>query len=438
MTVHSSKTAERLTARLDSGKALLFSSFALWLVGVAIRLALWICVKGGQHLSSEGVGIATSLLRTGRYADAYGAGVGLTAHCAPLHPLFLAGLFGLFGMNAGGQLAMDASASAASALAFSLLPILAVRTGLPVICGILAGAAGELLLFDFWFQATGNYDGPFTAAALVGLTILVCRICGKSRFTKREAAVLGFASGMIVLLNPVILPIIVGWLIGFCVANKRQLARILGFCATTGACLLITLAPWAIRNYEALGSLIWTRSNFWLEMQVSNNGVLTADLERNQRMPEFALFHPYAGAAQRAEVKRLGEVAYMRAKRKQALAWITTHKLRFLQLTAERFRLFWIPTMRRPFQMLGEASLTILGLSGLVLLFRSRKPYAWIFGPAIVLYPLVYYLIQVTPRYRLPLEPFLFLLGAYCIFEIADGIGARRQASEASAVSLGL
>jgi hypothetical protein len=201
-------------------------------------------------------------------------------------------------------------------------------------------------------------------------------------------------------------------------------------------CLVATLAPWAIRNYEALSSLIWTRSNFWLEMHVSNNGVLTADEERNQLMPEYALFHPFAGAAERAEVVRLGEVAYMRVKRKQAIAWIATHKRKFMELTAERFRLFWIPRMKRSMQTLAEAMLTTLGLAGLALLFRSRARSAWMFGIFVAVYPPVYYLIQVTPRYRLPLEPFLFLLSGYCVFRAVIAINSRWQrVPEANTVS---
>ncbi|MGH9583461.1 MAG: hypothetical protein ACRD4O_11045, partial [Bryobacteraceae bacterium] len=191
------------------------------------------------------------------------------------------------------------------------------------------------------------------------------------------------------------------------------------------------VAPWAIRNYEVLGSPIWTRSNFWLEIHDSNNDWMTADEQTDYSIPQFALVHPYAGASERAEVKRLGEVAYMRAKRKQALTWIATHKRRFLELTAERFRLFWIPRMKRPIQTALEAALTILGLSGLVLLFRSRAAFAWIFSALVVLFPGVYYFIMVTPRFRVPLEPFLFLLAGYfCCSLLRSFDGHRRNKRE--------
>ncbi|MGA9626772.1 MAG: hypothetical protein WBQ65_20020 [Bryobacteraceae bacterium] len=131
---------------------------------------------------------------------------------------------------------------------------------------------------------------------------------------------------------------------------RLQWRHVPAFLAVAAVVVLSMLAPWAIRNYRVLGSLIWTRSNFGLESQVSNNNTMTADLERNVRLPGFASLHPLAGPDERAKVRIAGEVAYQRSKQRQALAWIASHKRRFLLLTAGRFRLFWLPNMRRPWQ----------------------------------------------------------------------------------------
>jgi hypothetical protein len=174
-----------------------------------------------------------------------------------------------------------------------------------------------------------------------------------------------------------------------------------------------------------------------MEIHLSNNSLLTANEEVNFDMPAFARMHPTLNPVERAKVKRLGEINYMRLKKQQAVSWITTHKRRFLELTAERFRLFWIPEMKRPFQSIGEAALTILGLTGFVLLFRSRHRSAWIFAALLILYPAAYYLVMVSPRFRLPIESFLFLLSVYCVFRMAvalnpEGGSSRRQALPSS------
>jgi len=204
--------------------------------------------------------------------------------------------------------------------------------------------------------------------------------------------------------------------------------------------IVLVMTPWAIRNQRVLGALIWTRSDFGLELQVSNNDLLTADLEHNLHLPGHAMFHPFTGAAQFARVQRLGEVAYGRAKEQQAFAWIASHPRQFLLLTVERFRLFWLPDMRRSWQSVLEAGLTLLGLCGLGSLLRNRYEFAWGAVAVLAAYPAVYYLIQVSPRYRSPVEPILFLLAGHFCASVASRfpalsslIGDRRHGTAVAA-----
>ncbi len=408
-------------------KPIIVLATVLFVVGLAVRLLLLAVLHTEPEAPPEPVKIAISLATTGKYADAYGAGVGPTAHCAPLHPLLLSGLFRIFGTDGTGRFAVRVAASVAAALGFALLPFLAVASGLEVVSGVLAGAAGALLPVNFWPQTSGVFDAPFTATVLVGLCILVCRIWARGRLTMREGAILGGATGLASLLNPAILPVVAAWLIALAVENRQRARQVLLLGAVCAACFIVTVMPWAIRNLKVLGSPIWTRSNFWLEMHVSNNDWLTADEERNSRMPEFAFVHPYLGAIEKAKVKKLGEIAYMRSKRDEAIAWISSHKGKFLALSAERFRLFWLPRMRRFPQTLVEDSLTILGLGGLALLFRQRVSSAWLFAGIVIAYPAIYYIIQVSPRYRFPIEPFLFLLAAHLTWTVTANLRVQFQ-----------
>jgi hypothetical protein len=385
----------------------------VFVVGLLVRLALVLLNRQTTRLEApEPVQIALSLMTTGRYADAYGAGAGLTAHCAPLHPVLLSILFRVFGTGARGALAMRVFGSAAATVGFALLPALAVASGLGLSSGVLAGMAGALLPVNFWAQTSGSFDAPFTSVMLVALCLLLCRVWAAARFAKSEGVAFGVGAGFGCLLNPALIPVLAVWSIASAVRYRLQLRRVLAFLAVAAVCVLSMLAPWATRNYRALGSFIWTRSNFGLELQVSNNDTMTADLERNVRLPEFALLHPFAGADELAKVRIVGEVAYQRSKERQAFAWISSHKRRFLLLTAERFRLFWLPNMQRPWQSVFEAALTLLGLSGLALLFWKRYAFAWVVSAALVAYPAMYYVVQVSGRYRFPLEPILFLLTA--------------------------
>ena len=385
----------------------------VFVVGLLVRLALVLPNRPTTLFERhEPLQIALSLLTTGRYADAYGAGTGPTAHCAPLHPVLLSILLRIFGTGARGALAMNVFASTAAAVGFALLPAVAVAGGLGLSSGVLAGMAGALLPVNYWAQTSGSFDAPFTCVALLALCVLLCRVWAAAQFTKSEGVAFGVVAGAGCLLNPALIPVLAAWSIASVVRYRLQWRRVLAFLAVAAVLVLSILAPWAIRNYRVLGSLIWTRSNFGLELQVSNNDTMTADLERNVRLPGFALLHPFPGSEERAKVRMAGEVAYQRSKQRQAFAWIASHKRRFLLLTAERFRLFWLPDMRWPWQSVFEAALTLLGLCGLAFLFWKRHAFAWVATAVLVAYPAVYYVIQVSPRYRFPLEPILLLLAA--------------------------
>ena len=391
---------------------------AVFLVGFVVRLVLVLKTYPHELSVSEPVNIALSLVRTGKYADAYGAGVGPTAHSAPLHPLFLSVLFRIFGTGAIGSLAMEISAIIAISLSFALLPSLAVASELGLNSGVLAGFAGALLPVNFWSQTSGTFDQPFTSALLVALCILLCRVWGAASFTKAEGAVFGVVAGIGCLLNPCLIQVLVAWAIVTAFRFRQQLRQVLWFCAVSGLCVVLILAPWAIRNYVALGSLIWTRSNFGMELQHSNNDMFTADLEYNVRMAEWLRVNPFTSESEQAKVRMSGEVAYQRAEQQEAFAWIRTHKRRFLVLTAERVRLFWLPRMQRPWQTLFETCLTITALCGLIVALWKRNTYAWILSAVLISYPSVYYLIEMSPRFRLPIESILFLFSAYAVWSL--------------------
>jgi hypothetical protein len=424
-----------IMARLphEYGRRVLICCVAVFLLGLLVRLAF---LKLRPIGADEPVGIAISLATTGRYADAYGPGTGPTAHAAPLHPLLLSVLFKVLGTGTHGMLALGILASIESSLAFALLPALAAASRLRLACGALAGVGGAVLPVNFWNQTNGSFEAPLTAVMLVFLCLLLCRIWAAESFTTLEGMAFGLAVGVGCLTSPVLIPVVAAWSVTTAVRFRLRLRRVLTFLAVSALCCLALLSPWAIRNYRTLGALIWTRSNLGLELQISNNDLMTASLERNLRMPEYKLFHPYSGAAERAKVKALGEVAYQDAKRREALAWIGSHKQRFVALTAERFRLFWFPPMQRPWQTVFEAALTIVALSGLALMSRERCASAWIFAGAMAMYPAVYYVIQASPRYRLPLESVLFLLGAKTVIFLVTTV--HRKNAESAPRNAGL
>jgi hypothetical protein len=363
-------------------------------------------------VAPEPVQVALSLASSGRFADAFGPGSGPTAHCSPLLPLVLSLFFRLLGTGSAAIIAMTALGCAASAAAFALLPSLAEAAGLELTTGVWAGVAGAILPFNFWAQTSGTFEAPFASLALTALCLLFSGVWRRNLFSVKEAVMCGFVSGTAFLTTPVLIPVVVACSVAAGIRLRSKMRHVAVFVCVAAACALVTLAPWATRNYLALGEAVWTRDNFPLELQVSNNDSATADLERNVRLPGFALVHPFTGVNERARVIMLGEIAYEKSKKQQAWEWIDSHPKRFALLTVERVKLFWFPHMSRTLQSFAEGTLSVLGLCGLAGLIWRHQQLAGIGTATFLSYPAVYYLIQVSPRYRFPLEPLLFLFSA--------------------------
>ncbi|HTP86800.1 MAG TPA: hypothetical protein VMJ34_07630 [Bryobacteraceae bacterium] len=394
-------------------------------LGFIVRLCLLLYAPP-ENQGQEPVRIAVSLVNSGRYADAYGENVGPTAHCAPLLPLIVSVPIRIFGAGAESTMPICLLESAVASLAFALLPVLAMAIGIGLRSGVVAGIVGALLPVNYWVQSGSPFDAPYTAVALVVLCILLCGVWRRSAFGLKEGAVFGTVAGIGCLMSPALIPVLAGWAALSLFVFRAKARSVLRFLAAALLCAVVVLLPWAIRNRIALGSTIWTRSNFGLELRVSNNDVVTADLERNVRMKDFASLHPLLSEQLRDRIRHVGEVEFMHEMKRDALAWIASHKHQFLLLTAERFRLYWLPRMRRTSQSLFEAALTAAGLGGLVLLWRRQRQSAWLLGTVLVTYPLVYYIIQASPRYRFPVECLLFVLAAASLEAIARHFTAQK------------
>jgi hypothetical protein len=385
-------------------------------MGLAVRTSLILVSPRSANYGGEPYNIALSLAHHGTYADAFGSGVGPTAHISPLLPIILAIIIRVAGAGTAGHLVNSTLAAIVAASAFALLPVLAIKCRLGMLPGVTAGLVGAAAPINYWAQTAGFWDAPYTMLGLIGLCVLLSDYWIRQFFPLRVGVSLGVLSGVLCLMNATILPVLVGWCIFGMVLfgkNRRAFSRVL---ATVAVIILISLSPWAFRNYRTLGKGIWTRSNFGLELQLSNRDSVTANLERNVRSPDFP--HPLTQPKEREKIRQMGEVAYQQAKEKEALLWIRNHPARFTQLMVLRIFFFWFPPMLRWWQSTAEALMTLLAIAGLLRLFKKNHPSAWLFLAVLAFYPAVYLFIQVSPRYRLPIEPILLLLGCFFCLDL--------------------
>jgi hypothetical protein len=385
---------------------------------------------------------AACLARTGTLGDAYGEGTGPTAHCAPLYPGFLAGIYWLLGPDTvPARLAQEAAAILLTSFTIALLPLVGRRVGLHPAAGLCAAVLLALLPFNLWVETSGSWEQPACALVLVGLFLGFVDL-HESRWQSRSALVwVAFLLGMAGLLSPSLLPaaglmMAAEWLVQ--TGNRR---RVLGGALILTIALGVCLTPWIVRNYRAFGGFVPVRSNFGLELWLGNNP------EANGRTFPTAWddadnlnhrLHPFANSEERARLAAIGELAYAKAKQRQALDWITAHPSRFLALTLERVRLFWLPppdlwspsTGSRWLRALTQGVLTVGLLVGLVIAFIRQAPARWLFLAAALGPSLPYYVTHVNPRYSYPILWLAVLLFWDASLRLAGFLANRARPSE--------
>lgn len=392
---------------------------AIWCLAFATRVGiLWLTRSYLDPDPSEIVAIATSLATKGQFADAYGSSTGPTAHASPLYPWLLSLVFRIFGTGQTGEIAQEILSCALASMVWALMPLLGKVAQVNAVVGALAGVGGALLPINRAPETKGDFETALAGLMCVLVFVVYMDCWRRHSFSTKSALYMGIVSGLAILASASLAAMILGLLILVPLMLGRRLdGRRFLFPVTAILTILVILLPWAIRNYFALGSLVWTRSNFGIELNVSNNDQAQANWGDNG--VAMKRYHPRANSRERDQLVAKGEIAYNRQKRIQASHWIAGHPKSFLWFVLRRVYYFWFPKMKRPVQTVAFAGITIGAILGLFLLYRRDRILAASFISVGLSYPLVYYIVQASPRYVYPLQWMFFLLTSWCVVEYA-------------------
>jgi hypothetical protein len=357
---------------------------------------------------------AINLAQCGELGNIYAPDSGKSAHVAPLYAFLLSLMYSIFGVpNVGGRMAQRIAAVLITSLGIALLPMVSKRLRLHPWAGYVAAIILALSPVNLWIECSGCWEQPYAALALLGLVYAFAALHACQWQSLPLVIGTGLLVGLTALLSPSILPaagLMLAAELFFQAAQRKQVLRGAFVMLAIGA---ICVAPWIYRNYRALGGFVAVRSNFGLELWVGNNPEATGrTFGTHADDPNGILWriHPYSNKQEKAHLKAIGELAYMREKLHQALAWIREHPRRFVDLTLTRAQLYWFP----PADMWTPTTsarglkatfwcLTSLGvLIGAIELLRRRQSYAWILLAGILGPALVYMITHVDVHYRYP------------------------------------
>ncbi|MCL4806747.1 MAG: hypothetical protein KJ062_02970 [Thermoanaerobaculia bacterium] len=364
------------------------------------------------HARWEINAVAMALYERGEFADPYAIPTGPTAHMPPFLPALMAGVYHLLGPTlAAGYVTWLLVISGYGAM-YAMLPWLGMRLGLGAGAGLAAGLAGAVI--PRW---PGSVEG--LAGVAIGLmAVAFLRRREEPGATHADSLVLGLALGLSCHVSPSLLPVALGFLV-LELAGPGAPGRWRGV-ATVLLGLTLACVPWTVRNAKALGGVFFVRSNFGLELRMGNHEGAGATLQESARGGTER--HPRTDLAEAEKVARLGELEYMRAAGREAVAWIRSNPGEFLRITALRCAQFWLgPRDDLPI----AAGTTFLSFLAVVGAARSFPRLGDLRRAAILVplatYPLVYYIVGYEARYRQPLDGLLLLLAAAAFLGGGEG-----------------
>jgi 4-amino-4-deoxy-L-arabinose transferase-like glycosyltransferase len=353
--------------------------------------------------------IAASLAEGHGFSSPFDQATGPTAWQPPLYPLMIAAAFKIAGIY-----------SAASAIILLLInSLLNASTAIPVFFLASRSFGARVATWSAWVWTLSPWSAywavkwvwetSLSAFVLVVLLLLAWRIADAGR--QRDWIVFGGLWGLAALLNTTlldVLPILALWLFEH---GRFSVRKILGGAMTALVCFVAVLAPWVVRNQLTFHQPVLIRSNFGVELRIGNGPGATG--------LAMDYLHPTHNAFEMAKYRSMGEVAYARARRQEAVAWIVRSPLSFFEVTIARIVYYWtsLPWSGKmmPAKNAFFLASSVCAFWGLWLMHKQRRQGWGLYAIALLVFPLVYYLVFPHPRYRGPIEPEITILVVYLI-----------------------
>lgn len=409
------------------------------IVAIALRVTfLWTYASHNPHHALgiipflfESGNIAVSLATGHGFSSPFRVSTGPTAWTTPIYPGMLAGIFRLFGTY---TFAAFLVACAVNILATGLACIPIFYTG-KRIGGAKLGATAAWLwaVFPNAIQIPSTSMWDASLAALLAATILWATIALAQQADHEvpESKPLnrglswgwvgyGLLWGVGVMTTATLIglfPFLVGW-----IAYRRRKQGLPWVAKPFLALVLMMLCcvPWTVRNYRVFHAFVPMRSILGLQLWVGNNPEAKPIWLGTQ--------HPIHDSVERVKYIQMGEIAYMKQKEHDALAYMAAHPARDAYLGWKRFLEFWSGGTPTPvadllrsrsawfdFVLLFNLAVAIGALAGIVMLVWDGSTYLVPLATFPIVFPFAYYLTVVLPRYALPIDPVVMLLTAIAI-----------------------
>ena len=369
--------------------------------------------------------IARNLLAGNGYSG--GAHLGppaTTAFMAPAYPLLLWGYFATFGeSNPSALLAFQCMIGALSCVMVFLVALRATRRmEVAVLAGMLCALSYFLIQSCCWTNV------PVYTTLVV--LVLVWLIQGNREFPSlARDALIGALAGLGALIEPVVLSVFPFALLWMRWPKTFAWKRKCLSWAIAILCALVVISPWTVRNAIVFKKLVPIKSAWWYNFWRGNNPYATGGdrREKDKSSPQYLTTRQRIelGAA-RDEIERFDIL------RRWSFRWIADNPGKFLLLRVKSAVFFWTGqnvwhayawAPEHPVTAPLNLLLFFFAAAGAgVAITRKHRPMRLILI-VLATFPIPYYLCHsdIQYRYRMPMDPFLILLGALAIVAALEG-----------------
>ena len=397
-------------------------------LGVALRF-LWLAQDdriAPRVTESQQVGV--SLATTGRFADTFPPGSGPTAHLTPVMPGIIATVYRTFGVETvASEYVLAGIAIGLGALAMLLAYLIFRELGAPRFARIGALLFVALAPIQFALEASELrvWESPLALSGCLAILLAVLRLERRERIGFGVYAALALAVALLFFTSPV-MGLAGAGVYGLLLLRRARFIEMIGAGALLASALVAVHLPWALRNERAMGEMIWTRSNFGLELALSNHPAAVDPKDgKAVYIARLHEIHPFADPiGYRKMVEAGGELAYFKALGDETRAWIASNPGDAARIWARHLGEYYFPPMwfwhtwgtGGPGMELRQAliwAIAALALGSLP--FLSRRDPRYLYVACVVFVPaLPYIIVQPILRYR-------YLISTVMVFLAADG-----------------
>jgi hypothetical protein len=376
---------------------------------------------------AEEARIAGHLIHGDGFLSPYDALPNAPASCysPPVYPGIITVAYWLGGMAHAVRILL-----AVNSISFGVIGAGVYWLGKFYVSTLAGGLAAALLAFHpvMLYFVTDWWDSFVALAMFVGLLVAAARQPSWRKLI-RASALIGVEMGILSLTNPSYVlsyPLLV--LVGLRGRPGRE--KMLGIFAALGSFALV-LTPWTIRNLATFDRFYFVRDGagfqMWLGIQPKANGWLDGEMLR---------VSPAVDEKERALILEMGEPAYFDLCTERMKEEYNVAPQNFWIRSAKRFCFVFVSDPTRaflPFPMMrnilwrniywDRAALsvgaTLLGLAGLLTVWRLGLGCAWIFFAGF-LAEIPFFFTAVSDRYNLPMRVMLILFAGIflgCVIE---------------------